>query len=606
MNRRRIAVVAAGVVLFGGVVAVLRSTGAGEPGARASTSAPPPPTSLVPFAAEGVLTPTPGDAPAPPDHLRVVAGPRRLQVRWTGEDAAGYEIRWGRDGRLDRTRLIAQPVTQLDGLDDGVTHQVEVRAVDAFGQRSEPVRGEGTPSGRAEDGYALVDRFDQPDAPDPARWRLATRPNCARAGPGEGDTGARLVISSTCAAAPVSLRSRTPFVLRDADDLGRVVVETDAPGDDGELTVDLVPGPVSTVSGEGLPPDAVRLRVATGNGTTSAEVRTPDGTPTTATRAVPELERGITHRWELALRRDGARVLLDGEMVATSPAVPRWREAAALLSVSGPTGQRVHVGLVAFDAAPATAPPHVPPPAVRTAIAPDAPPTTGTPVRHVTGGQVRMTLLHSDASPTAPEFALAVGAARVPLRPAVPGAPWRPGVGYPVVADVPAEALVLVDGELPVTVLTGLKAQATHVDLELVPAPGAPAPPRPSAGSTPLSGPEQVLARVHGTVLDASGRPVPENSPIQRGRVVFDLVLDGRSGQRGTGVAGLAGFTVRLDGDRVAAVPTNLGGPGVAGRYRLALNTGGLSHGPHMIEVQLFGTSADTRPTSAFVSFFVG
>ncbi|CCH27553.1 fibronectin type III domain-containing protein [Actinosynnema sp. NPDC047251] len=602
MDRRRVAVIAAGLVLFGGVVAVLRTTGPDDPAAKPTTSAPPP-TSLAPFAAEGVLVPTPGAPPETPGGLRVLAGPGRVQLLWTG-DAPGYEIGWGRDGKIDRHRLVAQTATQVDGLADGTRYEVEVRAVDAFGQRSEPARGQATPKAAAEGEYALLDLFDQADAPDPARWRLAVRPNCARATPGRDDDGRRLVISSNCAAAPAVLRSRTPFVLRDADDLGRFVVETDAPGADGELALDLVPGPVSTVAGDGLPPGAIRLRVASGNGRTTAEVLTAEGAPTTPVRAVPVLEPGLTHRWELALRRDGARVLLDGEVVATSPAVPGWKDATALVSVSGPTGQRVTLSLAAFDAAPAPAPPAVPAPEVRVAVAPAPAPSSGSTIPGVTGGQLRMTLLHTDPSPTAPEFTLAVGDQVVPLRPAVPGAPWRAGVGYPVVADLPAAALVRESDHVRATVVTGLRVQATHVDLELTAAPGAsPSPVR--AETTPLNGLESVLARAEGKVLDAAGRPVPDGLPIQRGRVVFDLVLDGRSGQRGSGLAGLAGFTVRLDGDRVAAVPTNLGGPGVAGNYRLALDTGDLSPGPHMLEVKLFGTDPTTRPMSAFISFSV-
>ncbi|QTR05680.1 hypothetical protein J7S33_14660, partial [Saccharothrix algeriensis] len=164
---------------------------------------------------------------------------------------------------------------------------------------------------------------------------------------------------------------------------------------------------------------------------------------------------------------------------------------------------------------------------------------------------------------------------------------------------------VLVDGRLPVTVVTGLPVRATHVDLELTPAPGPPPPPRRTAGDPPANGPEPDLARVVGTVLDAGGRPVPEGSPVPRGRGVFDLTLDGRSGERGAGLAGLAGFTVRLDDERIATVPTDLGGPGVAGSFRLALDTGGLSAGPHTIEVRLYGAAADVRPSSAFVSFFL-
>ncbi|MEU4742506.1 fibronectin type III domain-containing protein, partial [Actinosynnema sp. NPDC023658] len=260
MERRRVALIVVGVVLFAGVITVLRTTGVGGPTTATSTSAAPP-TSLEPYAAEGVLVPTAGAPPEQPGALTVSSGPRRLQLRWTG-GAPGYEVRWGAD-RLDHGKLLTQSVTQLDGLEDERSYQVEVYAVDAFGQRSAPAKASGTPHASPDGDYALADRFDQPDAPDPTRWRLASRGNCARATPGQGDDGRRLVLSSNCAAAPATLRSRTPFVLRDADELGRFVVETDAPGADGELVLDLVPGPVSLVSGDALPPDAVRLRVAT-------------------------------------------------------------------------------------------------------------------------------------------------------------------------------------------------------------------------------------------------------------------------------------------------------------------------------------------------------
>ncbi len=600
MERRRVALLAAGVVLFTGVVAVLRTAGVGGPVTATSTSAPPP-TSLAPYAAEGVLVPTAGRLPEQPRGLTVSPGPARLQLRWTG-DAPGYEVRWGAD-ELDRSRLITEPVTQIDGLEDERAYEVAVYAVDAFGQRSAPAKATGTPHARPSGDYTLEDRFDQPDAPDPTRWRLASRGSCARATPGQGDDGRRLVIDNNCAAAPATLRSRTPFVLRDADELGRFVVETDAPGGDGELVLDLVPGPVSLVSGEALPPGAVRLLVATSAGTTSVRVVVPDGTPTTAVRAVPALETGISHRWELVLRRDGARVLFDGDVVATSPAVPAWREATALVSVSGPTGQRAAVSLIAFEAAEAAPPAWVPGPEVDVSVAAEAPPATGSSeaLPGVTGGQLRMALLHTDASPEAPAFSVSVAGVVVPLRPAPAGAPWRAGVAYPVVADLPAEALrVGPTGKLAVTLVSGLRVQATHVDLELTgSSPGAP----PSTGKAPLVDREPELPRVNGTVLDASGRTVPDGAAVQRGRMVFDLVLTGRPGVLS---AGLAGFSLRVDDDRVAVVPTASGGPGIAGRYRFALDTGGLSIGPHMIEVRLFGTSGETRPTSAYIPFFVG
>lgn len=596
MDRRRIALIAAGVVLFGGVVAVLRTEGVGEPTTTTSTSQPPP-TSLAPFAAEGVLVPTPGAPPEAPRNLTVASGPRRLQLRWEG-GAPGYEVRWGTD-RTDRSKLITQSVTQLDGLEDERTYVVEVYAVDAFGQRSAPAKSSGTPHDRPTGGHSLADRFDQDDAPDPTRWRLASRPNCARVAPGRTDDGRRLVLHSNCVAAPTTLRSRTPFVLRDADELGRFVVETDAPGSDGELALDLVPGPVSAGGGEGVPPGAVRLLVATGNGATSVRVLTADGAPTEAVREVPGLDPGITRRWELVLRRDGARVLLDGEQVTTSPVVPRWSEATALVSVSGPTGQRAAFSLVAFDAAPASPPPLVPGPEVDVTVAAEAPPPRpAAALPGVTGGQLRMALLHTDTSPEAPALSVSVAGVEVPLRPAVPGTPWRAGQTYPVVADLPAEALKTGSRELAVTLLARMRVLVTHVDMELSGTPSAARPTR--AAPVPVV-PEP--ARVTGTVLDASGQAVPEGSAVRPGRLVFDLELSGRPGEA---LAGLAGFSVRVDDERVAVVPTDRAGPGIAGRYRLALNTSGFSPGPHMIEVRLFGTSGETRPTSAFIPFIVG
>ncbi|MFC6088198.1 fibronectin type III domain-containing protein [Saccharothrix lopnurensis] len=598
MDRRRIALIAAGVVLFGGVVGVLRTAGAGEPGPPTPTSAPPP-TSLAPFAAEGVLVPNAGAPPEAPHDLVVTAGSRRLQLRWAG-GAPGYEVRWGVD-RADRSRLVTRSAIQLDGLEDERSHVVEVYAVDAFGQRSAPARSSGTPHDRPLGGYASVDRFDRDDSPDPTRWRLVSRPNCARVTPGRDDDGRRLVLTSNCAAAPATLRARTPFVLRDADELGRFAVETDAPGSDGELALDLVPGPVSVVGGDGLPPGTVRLLVETGNGTTSVRVRTSADVPTEVVREVPALDPGFTHRWELALRRDGARVLLDGELVATSPVVPTWSEATALVSVSGPTGQRVAFDLVAVDAAPASPPPLLPAPAVEAAVA--AQPRRGgagePPLPGVTGGQLRMALLHTDAAPEAPALTASVAGVEVPLRPAVPGTPWRAGVAYPVVADLPVEALGTMSGDLVVTVLSGLRMQVTHAELELRGTPPSVA--RTTAAGPGAPGPE--LARVDGAVLDAGGRAVAPGAAVRPGRLVFDLALSGRSGAP---VAGLAGFSVRVDDRQVAVVPTDRGGPGIAGRYRLALNTSGFSAGPHMIEVRLFGTSGETRPTSAFIPFFIG
>ncbi|MFD9734292.1 hypothetical protein [Umezawaea sp. NPDC059074] len=629
MDRRRIAVVAAGLVLFGGAVVVLRSTGLTEPTVDA-TPVPPPPTSLERSAGQGVVLPSVTETPESPQGLSVLFGPQRLQLRWTGK-TPGYEVKWGQ-GALDHTLLVAQPVAQLDGLEDGREYRVEVRAVDSFGKRSVPATGVGTPrTDTSTDGkYVLLDRFDQANAPDPTRWQLATRENCARATPGQGDDARRLVISSNCAAAPVTLRSRTPFALADADELGRFAVETDAPGVDGELFLDLVPGPVSMVSGavpeqasdravevDGLPPGTIRTRIASSAGATTAQVLVAPGTPRLAPtdeqpHPVPAARLGVSQRWEVVLRRDGVRVLREGALVAKGEVAPQWTEATAIVGVVGPSGERVHVDLIAFAGKPAVAPPLVPSPPIRVEVGGGTNVVPGPDVvPDVLGGQLRMNIVHTDGSGVAPQFtALVGGKVVVPLRPAVPGTGWRPDSGYPVVADLPLESLVLLgqDKHLQVSVQTPspMRIQLTHVDLELVPRPGAKPHAPPPTETQALNGVELDLARAGGKVLDASGQPVPDGKPLQAGRLILDVVMDGLEGRRTTArLPGLAGFTIRLDGDQVASVPTTEDGPAVAGQWRLALNTSGLSSGPHMIEIKAFSTETTTRPASAFVSFFI-
>jgi hypothetical protein len=327
---------------------------------------------------------------------------------------------------------------------------------------------------------------------------------------------------------------------------------------------------------------------------------------------VPAARLGISQRWELVLRRDGVRVLRDGALVAKGEVAPSWPEATALISIVGPSGERVHVDLVAFAGAPAHTPPFVPSPNIRVEVGGGAVPNPNPELVHgVLGGQLRMAIVHTDGSGVAPQFtALVGGVVTVPLRPAVPGTAWRPDSGFPVVADLPLESLALLGQakNLQVDVLTPtpMRIQLTHVDLELVPVPGAQAVVPPSTETVPLTGLELDLARVGGKVLDASGQPVADGKPLQPGRLVLDVVLDGLEGRRTTGrLPGLAGFTIRLDGDEVASVPTAVDGPAVAGQWRLSLNTSATKPGPHMIEIKAFSTESATRPASAFVSFFI-
>ncbi|HEX7302852.1 hypothetical protein [Lentzea sp.] len=570
---KRVAFAVAGLALVVGVV-LLRDTGESESGLPA---APPPPTKLKPFVAEQVLAPSPQGRPATPSNVVARGRHHRIAVTWTG-DSPAYEVRWG-----DRVRLVTRPGVQLNGLENGREQQIEVRAVDAFGQRSQPARTAATPNADNAP-YTFVDRFDGSDEPDLGRWRLAKRTDCARATSGDSEDHDRLVISSSCGTRAVTLRSRTPFVRN--DDESRFVVETDAPSTGGKLLLDLVPGPVS-VQGDPVPPNAIRATVSTDVAGNSIVELVPNGTPA---KAVPAALPGVTTRWEIVLTSNGVRVERDGEVVATSPFVPQWREATALVGVAALAGDRVRAGvdLIGYRAAKSDAPPVSPTPQVRV----DGPTSSPTPIEGVTAVQLRIALIPSregDALTT-----IKVNGVDTPLRPAVEGTPWKPGAEYPAVADLPKEAFTeTVNVQLP----SPDRIQVTHTDVELT---GAMDVPQRQPG-TPLVDAKPTLADPVPEVLDAGGQPIESGAAFTRGRVVLEVRVNALD----SAVAGLAGFEVRIDGTHVATVPTTADGPAAAGRWRLSLNTGTMSAGAHAIEVKAFSTESGVDPETGYVPFLL-
>ncbi|MDX8032313.1 hypothetical protein SK803_19015 [Lentzea sp. BCCO 10_0856] len=570
---KRVAFAVAGIALVVGVI-VLRDTG----GSSDLPTAPPPPTKLKPFVAEQLLVPSPQGRPSTPANVVARAGHHKIQLNWTG-DAPAYEVRWG-----ERTKLVTRPGTQLNGLENEREQQIDIRAVDSFGQRSQPARTKATP--RADNApYTFVDRFDGSDEPDLQRWRLTKRTDCARATSGDEEDHDRLVISSSCGTRAVTLRSRTPFVRGDDD--SRLVVETDAPGTGGKLLFDLVPGPVS-VQGEPVLPGAVRASVSTDVSGNSIVELVPDGT---ITKAIPAAVPGVTVRWEVVLTKNGTQLVRDGDVVATSPFVPQWREATALIGVAALAGDRIRAGidLIGYRTAKADAPPAAPTPQVRV----DGPASTSThPIADVTAGQLRIALIPSRESP--PVTAVKINGVEVPLRPAVEGTPWKPGAEYPAIADLPKEAFT---DNLNVQLVTTERIQVTHTDVELT---GPKSPPQRQSG-TPLVDARPLLADPVPEVLDAGGQPIENGAAFNRGRVVLEVRINALD----AAVAGLAGFEVRLDGTHVATVPTTADGPAAAGRWRISLNTGSLSAGAHAIEVKAFSTDSEVHPETGYVPFLL-
>ncbi|GAA4434876.1 hypothetical protein GCM10023148_41280 [Actinokineospora soli] len=167
---RRVAVVAASLVAIGAAVVVLREPEAADEGPR---PIPAPQTTVASYAADGVVLPAPGTPPVQPERLDVRPGPGRLALSWpTATGAVGYEVRWG-----DRTRLVAQPAVQLDGLTDEQQYRVEGRSVGPHGERSLAAITHAAPHPAEARDWAFADEFDA----GPGKWRLSTaRWVCAR------------------------------------------------------------------------------------------------------------------------------------------------------------------------------------------------------------------------------------------------------------------------------------------------------------------------------------------------------------------------------------------------------------------------------------------
>ncbi|TDQ04880.1 hypothetical protein EV186_101841 [Labedaea rhizosphaerae] len=638
--------------MLGGAIIALRSPE--TPG----TSQPPPrpaQTSVSKYAAEGVVLPEPGPKPPRPGPVVVTPGPHRLLARWDASPApttvAGYEVRWGRPGALNSTRLVAEPQVQLDGLDDGVTYGIEIRNVDMFGQRSAPVAVSGTPGTQPDPtAYTFVDRFDGQAVPDPTNWRFASPGACGRATRGDGSDTKRLVISANCGSASVALRARAPFKL--AGGVGSVVIDTDSPSEAGQLMIDLVPGSADLIDGSpsgppkpdkpgvaqadpALPPGTIRVLITSKpddrsqpKPVTTVQVLTApnvhrNGHVVSKIAPLPTPRIGENVRWQVSIGKDNISVLRNGVLVGGGDVTPAWQQATALFGFVGPSGGfRAGVAVIGFTGAPTAPPVALAAPTVRTSRTVQqtgmvlAPAPAGTMIQDVQAAQLRMSLLpQADQSIKSLDGTLSVdvGGKRVLATPAVRGQPLKRGVRYPVVALIPKEALVL-SGDpqvLDVGVSSNVqqKGLATRVEfseIELYAAPGVTPPPVAAPKDPPLPRPRPAVARAEAQMLGATGQPIPEGATAVPGRVLVDVHLNGSAAQRIAGeVAGLGGIEIRLDGRKIAAFPTTVDGPGVGGQWRLPLTTNQFGAGPHIIEVRAVGVDAETLYASTVLSFTV-
>jgi hypothetical protein len=112
------------------------------------------------------------------------------------------------------------------------------------------------------------------------------------------------------------------------------------------------------------------------------------------------------------------------------------------------------------------------------------------------------------------------------------------------------------------------------------------------------------LPELSAELRNAAGDALVSGVPVERGRLVIDITLDGLTGQRTTGqVGGAAGIQVLLDNALVAGLPTTRDGPAAGGSYQFGMSLNKLNPGDHIIEVRVYGTESGTRPRSTWINF---
>lgn len=521
-RRRVIAVVGAVAVLVAAVL-VLRETD--DASKKSSSEA----VRLTKYAADFVTLPAQPAAPSPPSSVWSSDG----RVRWapvTG--ASGYEV-FG--------KLVASPEVAGSGRPD-------VRAVDAFGQRSLPVRAEERPG---DDGWrqavsGWLDDFD--DTFLERRYHLSGRRGCVN--PGSG-SGGRLVIDMPCGNDTAVLRARTPLRLNESNELGRVAVVTDAAGPRGKLVLDLVPGTADRL-GPIPPADAVRVVV--------------DDSVTPQTRGA-----GVLHRFEVVLTDNGVRVLQDGAQIATTSFVPKWREASVLIGVTPPPGYpgRVEIDAIGITGSRGPVDEVTETPIVagtlRVLEPEEEAPGIGiarAPLRGASSARLRTTVRFGDGGD--PHGLVAqLGSAKVPLRPVVSGWSAAENSELTLAGDVPADLLGAAgpDALTPFVLRMPGASQAQVLESYL-----------------------EVPGQSQAKLENAPDEPAPvlpvmtaEFTAVDPNEATLVITLDAASARS---VAPIAGFEVYVDSGLAAAMPIP-GGIGGRHELRIALK------GNHDVEVRL-------------------
>ncbi|ANZ36921.1 hypothetical protein BBK82_13400 [Lentzea guizhouensis] len=238
-----------------------------------------------------------------------------LQVSWAG-GAPAYEVRWN-----GNEQLVPNPEVELAGLPPDQEVQVEVRAVNAIGRRSEPLKITATPKDLYDDRWddQLVgqqDRFDGPESLDPRRWRVEADENCLGLRP----FGQSKRVDVDCSTAMFQSNTPIRFGVPGQDGAtGRAIISVAGAVESSHVRLSLLPDPWHYLKDQDQQPKgAVSLDITTQGTRIIADPDLPrsDRQVELGDAPLTGLVAGVRHRWELRVLPDAVLALRDGVVVA--------------------------------------------------------------------------------------------------------------------------------------------------------------------------------------------------------------------------------------------------------------------------------------------------
>lgn len=257
-----------------------------------------------------------------------------LQVAWAGS-APAYEVRWN-----GNEQLVPSPEVELAGLSPESPVEVEIRAVNAIGKRSEPLKISAVPKDLYNDRWddqlvGQTDRFDGPESLDPRKWRIEAEENCLGLRP----FGLSLRVDVDCSTAMFQSNTPLRFGVPAPDQaIGRAIISVAGAAESSHVRLTLLPDPWQYLKDQEFQP----------KGAVSLDITT-QGTRVVADPDLPRSERqidlgdapltglvaGVRHRWELRVLPDAVLALRDGVVVAGEPVVLKQRLVHPRIRIDG-------------------------------------------------------------------------------------------------------------------------------------------------------------------------------------------------------------------------------------------------------------------------------